>query len=74
MILGSAPIEDVEEALCITLEGDFDTFAGYVLTMVESIPDDGVISNVENELMTVRISEVKDRRINKTMVRLKESN
>ena len=73
MILGSAPIEDVEEALGLTLEGDFGTFAGYVLTMIEdSIPDDGVVFNVENELMTVRITSLKDRRIQKTMVQLKE--
>ena len=73
MILGSAPIEDVEEALGLTLDGDFGTFAGYVLTMMEdSIPDDGVVFNVENELMTVRVTSVKDRRIQKTMVKLKE--
>ncbi|MBR2474565.1 MAG: HlyC/CorC family transporter [Clostridia bacterium] len=73
MILGSAPLEDVEEALGLTLNEDFDTFAGYVLTMMEdSIPDDGAVVNVENDLMTVRITAIKDRRIQKTMVQLKE--
>jgi len=73
MILGSAPLEDVEETLGLTLNEDFDTFAGYVLTMMEdSIPDDGAVVNVENDLMTVRITAIKDRRIQKTMVQLKE--
>ena len=74
MILGSAPLEDVEEALGLTLDDDSDTFAGYVLTMMEdSIPDDGAVVNVENDLMTVRITAIKDRRIQKTMVKLKEA-
>ena len=71
MIRGSAPISDVEKTLKITLEGDYDTFAGYVLTMVESIPDDGVVITVENDVMTVKITAIKDRRIEKTMVQLK---
>lgn len=72
MIMGSAPISDVEEALDLTLDCNFDTFAGYVLTMVGSIPDDGVVFTVENDLMTVKIISIKDRRIEKTTVKLKE--
>ena len=71
-IMGSAPIDDVSEALGVSLDGDYDTFAGYVLTMVESIPDDGVVFTVENDVMTVRVTAIKDRRIQKTMVQLKE--
>ena len=72
-ILGQAPLEDAAEALGVTLEGDFDTFAGYVLTLLGSIPDDGTVATVENELMTVRITEIQNRRIHKTMVKLKDS-
>ena len=72
MIMGSAPIADVSEALGTDLEGDYDTFAGYVLTMVGSIPDNGATLTVENDVMTVRITAVKDRRIQKTLVQLKE--
>ena len=71
-ILGQAPLDEAAEALGVNLEGDFDTFAGYVLTMVQQIPDDGAVFTVENELMTVRVTSVKDRRIQKTMIRLKE--
>lgn len=71
-ILGQAETEDVEEALDVTLEGDFDTFAGYVLTMVDAIPDDDVTFTVENEIMTVKVTSIKDHRILKTVVKLKD--
>lgn len=71
-ILGQAPLDEAAEALGVNLEGDFDTFAGYVLTMVQQIPDDGAVFTVENEIMTVRVTSVKDRRIQKAMIRLKE--
>ena len=73
LIRGCADIEDVEEVLGVSLDGDYETFAGYVLTMVGSIPDDGVVFSVENDLMTVRITAIKDRRIERTMVQLKEA-
>lgn len=73
MIRGSAAIDEVEDALGVSLEGDYGTFAGYVLTMVGSIPDDGVVFTVENDVMTVRITAIKDRRIERTMVQLKEA-
>ncbi len=71
-ILGQTEIADVEDALGITLDGDFDTFAGYVLTMVDAIPDDDVTFTVENEIMTVKVTSIKDHRILKTIVKLKE--
>jgi putative hemolysin len=73
MIRGSATISDVENVLGVSIEGDYGTFAGYVLTMVGSIPDDGVVFTVENDLMTVRVTAIKDRRIERTMVQLKEA-
>ncbi len=71
VILGQASIDDVQEALDIDIEGDYDTFAGYVLTMMDAIPDDGTTLTVENDLMTVKVLSVKDLRIEKTSVRLK---
>ena len=73
MIRGAAPVEEVEKRLGVTLDGDFDTFAGYVLTMLSSIPEDGSTVIVENDIMSVRVTSVSDHRIEKTMVTLKES-
>ena len=71
-IYGSAPIEDVEDALGISIKTDCDTFSGYVIKMLGEIPDDGTVTTAENELMTVKITSIKDHRIEKTMVLLKE--
>lgn len=71
-IYGSAAIEDVEEALDISIKTDCDTFSGYVIEMLGEIPDDGTVTTAENELMTVKITSIKDHRIEKTMVLLKE--
>ena len=72
-ILGQASIDDVQDMLDINIEGDYDTFAGYVLTMLDSIPDDDTVLTVENELMTVKITSVKEQRILKTVVKLKNA-
>ena len=71
-IYGSAAIEDVEEALDISIKTDCDTFSGYVIEMLGEIPDDGTVTTAENELMTVKITSIKDHRIEKTMVLLKD--
>ena len=70
-IKGSAPIDDVEKALNVSLECDCETFAGYVLNYVGSIPDNGTVMTVETELFSVKITHIKDHRIEGTMVTLK---
>ena len=69
-ISGKAPISDVEKTLCLTLECDYDTFAGYVLTVLGSLPEDGTITTVLTEKLSIRITSVKDHRIENTMVSL----
>lgn len=70
-IKGSAPIEDVEEALNVSLECDCETFAGYLLNYVGSIPDNGTVMTVETELFSVKITHIKDHRLEGAMVTLK---
>lgn len=69
-IKGSTPIEDVEEALEITLDCDCETFAGYTLAYVGSIPDDGTVFTVKSDILSIKVTEIKDHRIEKTMVSL----
>ncbi len=72
-ILGTTPIKDVEEELKVTLEDqDVDTFAGYILSFLGAIPDDGTETSVETDIMTIKITEVKDHRIEKAIVCLNE--
>lgn len=71
-VYGNTPIKDVEEALGLQLDDEFcDTFAGYLLGLLGTIPEDGSETVVENEEMLVNIVEVKDHRIEKTIVTVK---
>ena len=69
-VSGQASIADVEKTLGLTLECDYDTFAGYVLTVLGSLPEDGTISTVLTDRLSIRITLVKDHRIENTMVSL----
>lgn len=68
-ISGNAEIEDVEEELGISLESeDYDTFGGYVLSILGLIPEDGSTLTAETDRMSIKITSVKDHRIEKTLV------
>lgn len=67
-INGSTPIDEVEKALGITLDCDCDTFAGYTLNYIGSIPDDGTVITVESDVLSIKVTDIKDHRIEKTMV------
>ncbi len=71
-ISGSTPIEDVEEALELEFDCDCNTFAGYVLNFVGTIPDDGTQLTVESDELVIKVTKVKDHRIEKTIVTKKE--
>ena len=69
-ISGSAPLDDVIEALGITLEeeSDCDTFGGYVMGIIGTIPEDGTTLTAETEHLSIKVTEIKDHRIEKTVV------
>ncbi len=71
-INGSTPIEDVEETLALKFECDCDTFAGYVLNYLGTIPDDDTQMTVESETLSINITKIKDHRIEETIVSLIE--
>ncbi len=71
-ILGSASLGDVGEALGIELEDeDHDTFGGYVVGLLGSIPQDGAELSLETDRLCIRVSGVSEHRIEKTLVRKK---
>lgn len=72
-VYGSAAIEDVEKALHIKIDtDDYDTFGGYLLGCYGHLPDDGTQFRVELDQMVVFVKELKNHRILKTIVHLKE--
>lgn len=72
-ILGTALISDVEEELGISLDTeDVDTFGGYVFSVLGIVPEDGETLTTETDVLEISITEVKEHRIEKTIVRKKE--
>ncbi|MBO8449776.1 MAG: HlyC/CorC family transporter [Spirochaetes bacterium] len=68
-IRGGASLDDVSEQLGVELPLDeYDTFGGYVLGEYGSIPDDGSVFTVETPVLRVRVTEIKDRRVLRTVV------
>ena len=58
-ILGSTPIDDVEEALDIHLATEaYDTFGGYVLGALGSIPEDGTSFCMETEQLDIKVENI----------------
>lgn len=72
-ILGSAPLEEVEEMLEIKIEAeDCDTFGGYILTLLGEIPNDGAVLDLETEMLTIHVESVQDHTIYSTLISKKQ--
>lgn len=69
---GATPIEDVEEALGFELDDDCDTFGGYVLGIIGSIPEDKTTPLVETDRLTIQVTEINEHRVESATVTLKE--
>ena len=68
-------LSDVEEELKIALDcEDVDTFGGYVFSVLGIVPEDGETLTAETDLLEISVTEVKEHRIEKTVVRIKEKN
>ncbi len=68
-INGSAEIEDVEESLGIKVEdGDYNTFAGLILSELQEIPADGEMFELETNNMRIKVTSVVDHRIENAIV------
>ncbi len=68
-ISGAADIDDVEKELDIELDsGDYDTFGGFVISVLGYIPDDGQTLETDAGGLHINVVEVKDHRIVKTIV------
>ena len=75
LIAGSALISDVEETLEIKIEDcTAETFSGYVLGLYGSIPEDGSSFDLSTDMFDIEIQEIKEHKIEKTYVVLKQTN
>ena len=68
-ILGSAPIDEVKRELDIKIDTtDFDTFGGYILSMLDTVPDDGSAFSLETDELIIKVMKIEDHRVEKTIV------
>lgn len=70
MIGGEAEVEDVEEALGIDIDDEYDndTFGGYVFGVLGTIPEDGTQVEVQAQGLNIKVTEIAEHRIVKTLV------
>ncbi len=70
LIGGNAEVEDVEKALGIDIDDDYDndTFGGYVFGVLGSIPEDGTQVEVQSQGLNIKVIEIAEHRIVKTIV------
>ena len=69
-ISGSAPLEDISEALGITLPADeeFDTLGGLVFSQMSSIPQDGSTPEVETAGLKICVEKLEDHHVISALV------
>ncbi|MBO5312645.1 MAG: HlyC/CorC family transporter [Clostridia bacterium] len=73
LILGSASLEDVEKELDVDLgESEYETFGGYIMGILGTIPDDGSKLELETEELNISVTSINEHRIEKTIVSKKE--
>lgn len=61
---GATDIEEVAEVLGIEIpEGEYDTIGGFMISLLDRIPEDDTVSEAEFEGIRFTASEVEDRRI-----------
>ena len=66
---GSAPIDEVKEELDLQFAPEeCETFGGYILNLLGTVPDDGAQIETETESLRISVDLVEDRRIVLTTV------
>ncbi len=72
-ILGSAPLDNVSEALGVDFDTeDCDTIGGYIFGLLGEIPDDGSTPELETDDLYIKVVSILDHRIESTLITVKE--
>ena len=69
-ISGSAPLEDVAEALDISLplEEEYDTLGGLIFSQFTTIPQDGATPEVDAFGLHIQVEKIEDHRVESALV------
>jgi putative hemolysin len=69
-ISGAAPLEKAAKALGVILPEDkYDTFGGFVFSLLGQVPGDGETADLEAFGLSIQILEIKDRRLEAALVK-----
>lgn len=69
-IRGSAPLEDVEEALDVSLPcEEFDTFSGLIFDALGTVPRDGEKVDLEISELKIRVAEISEHQVQLAIVK-----
>jgi putative hemolysin len=73
-IQGTAPLDEVSEQLGVLLpDEEYDTFGGLVFGLLGTIPNDGSTPELSEYGLTIKVQEIKERRLESAMVSLSET-
>ncbi|MDR1949674.1 MAG: hemolysin family protein [Spirochaetaceae bacterium] len=73
-ISGAASLDQVESALGVPLPVDkYDTFGGFVFSLLGHVPDDGATPELEGFGLFIKLTLIKDHRLEEALVRMSES-
>lgn len=68
-IQGIAPLEMVSDQLGVALpEEDYDTFGGLIFGLLGTVPDDGSTPELEEYGLIIKVTEIKNHRLEKAVV------
>ncbi|MDR0554336.1 MAG: hemolysin family protein [Treponema sp.] len=72
LIRGSASLDRVERALGVSLPPgtEYDTFGGFVFNLLGHVPDDGSKMELEECGLVIKVTEIKERRLETAIVSL----
>ncbi|MGI6117506.1 MAG: hemolysin family protein [Bilifractor sp.] len=70
-VQGSAQLDEVADKLKVDLPlEEYDTFGGYIFGVLGEIPEDGTRFEVDTDDLHIRVFEIRDHRIEGTIVRV----
>ena len=74
LVKGEVELDDLEEELHVTLpEGDYDTFNGFIYSIIDSIPEDGSQFTCESSGIIIHVKSVAKHKIVEAIVEVSKA-